>query len=270
LSFLIDHLAPPFEPLLQAAAARTVSAYALGDAQLIRLAGALGQASPLVAPLLAPAFTRNPRTSLAVARVFLEALARSPGSSSLSVADLKTWLAGAPAEARSLALPLLESLAARREEQAGYLKLLADELGKTTGDRRRGQEIFFSRKVGCYGCHRASGGGGHIGPDLSQIGRLRSPRDLLESIVFPSSSVVPEYRSYVVATRDGRLIQAMIVYEDNEAIDLRSSDLAELRVARKQIEEIRPAASSIMPEGLEKSMSRQELADLIEFLARRK
>ncbi len=52
----------------------------------------------------------------------------------------------------------------------------------------RGKEVFFLKKAGCYACHRAAGKGGNVGPDLSQVGRFRTTRDLLESIVFPSSS----------------------------------------------------------------------------------
>ena len=71
--------------------------------------------------------------------------------------------------------------------------------------------MFFSKKVGCYGCHRAGGKGGQVGPDLSLVGRFRTNRDLLESIVFPSAAIVPEYRAYAVTTSDGRLSTGMIV-----------------------------------------------------------
>jgi putative heme-binding domain-containing protein len=58
----------------------------------------------------------------------------------------------------------------------------------------------------------------------------------------------------------------MIVRESADAIYLRTSDLAEVRVARAQVEEMTPSQVSLMPEGLEKTMSRQELSDLLEFL----
>jgi putative heme-binding domain-containing protein len=98
------------------------------------------------------------------------------------------------------------------------------------------------------------------------VGRFRTTRDLLESIVFPSSSIVPEYRQYVITTKKGTSITGMIVRESADAIYLRTSDLAEIRVARSQVEEMTPSKVSLMPEGLEKTMSRQELSDLLEFL----
>ncbi len=110
--------------------------------------------------------------------------------------------------------------------------------------------MFFSRKVGCYGCHRAAGQGGIVGPDLSQIGRFRSRAELLESIVFPSLVIAPEFRSYTFATKDGKLTTGLIVRESNEALHLRTADLAEVRLARQDIEEMAPSSMSLMPDGL--------------------
>jgi putative heme-binding domain-containing protein len=127
--------------------------------------------------------------------------------------------------------------------------------------------VFFSRKVGCYGCHRAAGTGGQVGPDLSQIGRFRSRAELLESIVFPSLVIAPEYRSYRISTKSGKLVTGLIVREGADAIHLRTPDLAEVRIARGDLEEMEPSNLSLMPDGLDKILTRQELRDLLEFLA---
>ena len=168
--------------------------------------------------------------------------------------------------ARAAARPLRTRLTARHQEQAGYLARLSAELRALPGDADRGKDVFFSKRAACYGCHRAAGKGANVGPDLSQVGRFRTPRDLLESVVFPSSSVVPEFRSYVVTTRDGRVHTGMIARETSDAIYLRTAQLAEIRVARSDVEQMTPSPVSIMPEGLEKALSRQELSDLLEFL----
>ena len=60
------------------------------------------------------------------------------------------------------------------------------------GDHRRGQAIFNSTRVSCRNCHTIGYVGGKIGPDLTSIGRIRQPRDLVESILFPSASFVPQ------------------------------------------------------------------------------
>ena len=269
-SYVIDRLGPSIDPILRVAAARAVGAYALSSGQLVRLAGPLGEAGPAVVSLLVPAFTRTAVPGPTVARGFISALRRSPGSAALDVNELGTWLARLPADVRDEAAPLLATLAERRDRRAEHLSGLADALKATAGDPERGKAIFFSRKVGCHGCHRAAGRGGTIGPDLSQVGRFRSSSDLLESIAFPSSSVVPQYQSYVVTTRDGRVAQGMITHATDEAVELRTADLSAVRLARNLIEDVAPSAVSLMPEGLEKTMTPRELSDLVAFLSSRR
>jgi putative heme-binding domain-containing protein len=267
-ALLTAHLSEKTEPLLRVAAARTLGASHLEAKQLTELAGHLASAGPMVVPLAVPAFGRSREGAVGLALV--DALRRSPGAEALAADDLDRVLQGYPAEVREAARPLRERLAARQKGQAAYLGQLTSQLAKVPGDAERGKEVFFSRKAACYGCHRAGGKGGSVGPDLSQVGRFRTPRDLLESIVFPSSSIVPEFRAFVVGTRDGRATVGMIMRETSDAVFLRTAQLAEVRLARADVEEMMPSPTSIMPEGLEKTMSRQELSDLLEFLSRQR
>lgn len=161
-------------------------------------------------------------------------------------------------------------LAARQKEQAAYLAKLTNELRRTPGNVARGKEVFFLKKAGCYACHRAAGKGGNVGPDLSQIGRIRSRAELLESVLFPSLTIAPEYRPYQVETRDGRVVVGLVVRDTPEALTLRTTELAEVRIPRKEVEDMTPSAVSLMPEGLEKAMTRQQLCDLLEFLSRQR
>ncbi len=267
-ALLTAHLSEKTEPLLRVAAARALGAGHLDAKQLTELAGHLAPAGPMVVPLAVPAFGRSREGTVGLALV--DALRRSPGAEALAADDLDKVLRDYPAEVREAARPLRERLAARQKGQAAYLGELTSQLAKTPGDAERGKEVFFSRKAACYGCHRAAGKGGSVGPDLSQVGRFRTPRDLLESIVFPSSSIVPEFRAFVVQTRDGRVTVGMIVRETSDTVFLRTAQLAEVRLARADVEEMTPSPTSIMPEGLEKTMSRQELSDLLEFLSRQR
>src|SRR5262249_8470319 len=146
------------------------------------------------------------------------------------------------------------------------LTKLTHELLRRRGSVERGKAVFFSKKAACYSCHRAAGKGGNVGPDLSQVGRFRATRDLLESIVFPSPSIRPEDRPYIITPKKGKKTRGMIVRESAHHLYLRTSDLAEIRIARADVEEMTPSKVSLMPEGLEKTMTRQELSDLLEFL----
>lgn len=263
-SLLSGHLSEKTEPLLRVVAARALGASTLDRRQLLQVAKAIEEAGPMLVPLLVPAFAKSKDTEVGLALV--HSLKRSPGFESLAAEDLERWLKGYPAEVQQEAQPLRDKLAARQKEQAAYLAQLTLELLQAPGNVEHGQQVFFSKKVGCYGCHRAAGKGGSVGPDLSQVGRFRSTRDLLEAIVFPSSTIVPEFRSYLVTTKDGRVTTGMILRESADAIYLRTADLAEIRVARKDVEDLSPSKISLMPEGLEKIMTRQDLSDLLEFL----
>jgi putative heme-binding domain-containing protein len=267
-ALLTNHLSEKTEPLLRVAAARALGGGRWDTDQLLELAAAVAESGPMIVPLLLPAFAKSKDETLG--GFLVNALKRSPGADALAPDALAKLLAGYPAEVRVAARPLQDKLALRGKEQAAYLARLTGELLETPGDVERGKQVFLSKKAACYSCHRAAGKGGNVGPDLSQVGRFRTPRDLLESIVFPSSSIVPEYRSYVVATRNGQLTTGMIVRESAEAIYLRTAQLAEIRIARADVEEMTPSAVSIMPEGLEKTMTRQDLSDLLEFLYRQR
>src|SRR5439155_26571553 len=174
-----------------------------------------------------PAFSRS--RDAAVGKALVESLKRAPGTTALATDDLDRLLKGYPDEVQTAGRPLLERLASRQKEQAVYLAELTHELLRTPGSAERGKEVFFSKKAACYACHRAAGKGGNVGPDLSQVGRFRTTRDLLESVVFPSSSIVPEYRQYTITTKRGVKTTGIVVREAADAVYLRTSDLAEVR-----------------------------------------
>ena len=105
-----------------------------------------------------------------------------------------------------------------------------------------------------------------MGPALSTIGDIRQPGDLLESIVLPSASFARGFRSYTVATESGRVYTGVISRETTRSIWIKAADLSEVRVPRDQVEAIRESATSIMPQGLDKTLTPGQLADLLAFL----
>ena len=110
------------------------------------------------------------------------------------------------------------------------------------------------------------GKGGKIGPDLSNVGNNRHSRDLLESIVFPSASLVRQYEPFTVVTTEGRVLTGLISRETTSAIYVQQQVGEPVMVARKDIEELVPSTVSIMPKGLEQALRKQDLADLISYL----
>jgi putative heme-binding domain-containing protein len=143
-----------------------------------------------------------------------------------------------------------------------------DETAKTLppGDVRRGQAVFNSTKTSCIACHTVGYVGGKQGPDLTRIGGIRTERDLLESILFPSASFVRSYEPLIVTTRNGQTFNGVPKKDAPDEIVLVLAADKEVRIPREDVEEVRPGKVSIMPDGLDKQLTPQELADLIAFL----
>jgi putative heme-binding domain-containing protein len=108
--------------------------------------------------------------------------------------------------------------------------------------------------------------GGRVGPDLTRIGAIRSGRDLLESILWPSSTFAQGYESYSFATNDGRVLTGLIVRHDASVVLLRDSGGAETQLRRDELAEMRRSETSMMPEGLSRALTREEFRDLLAFL----
>jgi putative heme-binding domain-containing protein len=267
-ALLTAQLSEKTDPMLRLAAARTLRASPLSDDQLRRLASATRGASTAILRLLLPAFARS--ADARAGEALAEALKAAPAAEALGIGELDRSFKGFPPEVRALVRPLREKLAARHGQQATYLAGLKADLGRLKGNPHLGRYVFFSAKAGCASCHRAEGKGGQVGPDLSQLGRFRRPDEILESIVFPNLTIAPEYRTYNLVLRDGRIHTGLVVWETPEALFLRTAQLEEVRVPRKDVEEMVPTNVSLMPEGLERTLTRQELRDLVEFLVRQK
>ena len=108
--------------------------------------------------------------------------------------------------------------------------------------------------------------GGRIGPDLTRIGQVRSERDLLEAIAFPSASFARGYEPVVVRTRSGQVHTGVLRNNDLPDEIVLATERDELRIPRRDVVEMQPGTVSLMPPGLIDQLSRQELADLLAFL----
>jgi putative heme-binding domain-containing protein len=95
----------------------------------------------------------------------------------------------------------------------------------------------------------------------------KTKEELLTSILNPSFAIEPRFVNYIVTTKDGRMHDGVIANETPGAIALRGgSEEGDETVLRKNIAEIRASSVSLMPEDLEKSLSKQDLADVITYL----
>ena len=133
---------------------------------------------------------------------------------------------------------------------------------KLQGDVARGKQVF--KKV-CSACHRLEGVGTAVGADLKAI-RDRGKPAVLLNILDPNRDVKPQYLSYSLVTDDGRVLAGMIAGESVNSITIRRPDGTQTTILRVNIEELRSTGLSFMPEGLEKQINQQSMADLFAYL----
>lgn len=291
--FLAARLGSDAAASARLAAARAIGAAALTTAQRARVAGELLAASDAVArPSLLEALAKDDSASTkeasgegssregasdstgaaSTALVALRALAASEaaldsrGEAILEILASTAAATPSPAEgseAATLAATIRDRQKAAREERAARLAELAPLLDG--GDVGRGRAVFYGARAACASCHAIGTEGGDLGPDLTAIGKIRDGRDMLEAIVFPSSTLVPDYRPFRLETADD-VLSGLVVEEGADAIVIRTGPDARLRVPRASIRALDPSEVSLMPEGLDKELTPEEIRDLLAFL----
>jgi putative heme-binding domain-containing protein len=131
------------------------------------------------------------------------------------------------------------------------------------GDVNRGRKVFDDH---CARCHMPRRSSGRVGPDLSGINN-KTKEELVTSILDPSFAIEPRYVNYIITTKDGRMYDGVIANETPGAITLRGgSDDGDETILRKNVVEIRASSVSLMPDGLEKDLTKQDVADVIAYL----
>jgi putative membrane-bound dehydrogenase-like protein len=153
------------------------------------------------------------------------------------------------------------------EEYSNRKAIVGDWLQRlpADGDPRAGQQVFTSK---CATCHQVRGLGHQVGPDLQALSH-RSVEDLLSHILDPNMAINPNYVSCVVETEDGELINGLLASEAPDSVTLLQPEAKSVTVPRARISQMRTLETSLMPEGLEKDLSPEQLRSLIAFLQAR-
>jgi putative membrane-bound dehydrogenase-like protein len=131
-----------------------------------------------------------------------------------------------------------------------------------TPESKNGHVVF---QKNCTPCHTFAGEGHIVGPDLTGI--RNQPSDvILLHIVVPEYEIMPIYTSYNVETKDGQSYTGILAGETPSAITLRMAQGIEQPISRSNIASMLTSRLSLMPQELEKAMTKQEMADLVAFL----
>jgi len=175
----------------------------------------------------------------------------SVGRSDAALSDILTEAAGIGGDVRP---PSPEELS----------QLIAEVA--TNGNAERGERVFRRADLSCMKCHAVSRAGGSIGPDLSAVGSISPVDYIINSIVDPNLAIKEQFVTRVIITVDGETFTGIVVDRDDVRVNLKDAAGKVVAIAIADIEE-EAEGRSLMPQGLTKFLTRQELIDLSRFLS---
>ena len=259
---LLQYLGKNNESPERQLAARVFAPAKLSNDQLVRLANEEVAKTDvfLLSSLIAP-FGGN--TDPAVGTALVNALKTSSDRlENISEPDLDKLFSGYPAPVKTSAEPLVASLRKKNEARLSELKSVDAQLKR--GDVGQGRQLFFGKAI-CSSCHAVQGQGGDFAPDLTNIGEIRSRHDILEAILYPSASFAREHETSKIVTTS-TTYTCIIKEQLTDAIIIETGPGQRVRVQRSVIKEIEPQNYSMMPPGLNKQLTIDELSDLMAYL----
>jgi putative heme-binding domain-containing protein len=152
-------------------------------------------------------------------------------------------------------------------ERPADLLAWSQRLDNIPGDAERGRRAFFHvAGSGCYKCHRVEGRGGNVGPDLSGIGSSRNREQLVNSILYPSREIAPQFATWNFELHSGKTVSGMIVRENEGNLVVGDADGTHIELKTEEVANRRSGAASIMPENLFDRLTPQEFADILTYL----
>jgi putative heme-binding domain-containing protein len=137
-----------------------------------------------------------------------------------------------------------------------------EPLTQRSGDVAAGKLMFQKH---CAVCHTHGGEGGKVGPDLTGMA-VHPKSHLLREILDPSRNVEGNYRQYQLTTKAGRTLAGLLASETKTSVEMLDVQGKRHTILREDIEELQASKKSLMPDGFEKQLSKDDLVNLLEFL----
>jgi putative membrane-bound dehydrogenase-like protein len=197
-------------------------------------------------------------------KLLLKAIAaKDLPASALNVNQVKRLLADKDPETARKVRDLWGTLREERNpEREKIVAQMRDLLHKTGGDPTRGRVVFNNV---CAQCHKIYGEGQDVGPDITSNGRA-SFEQLLSNVFDPSLVIGAAYQATTVTTVKGRILTGLLVEDSPQRVVLKMQGGKLETIVRRDIDEMEISKVSLMPEGFEKQLKPQEIADLFAFL----
>ncbi|MES2705255.1 MAG: PVC-type heme-binding CxxCH protein [Verrucomicrobiota bacterium] len=240
-----------------------LAAAPLTTSQRAALLKFLPLAGPVELPGLVAAVARQPDEAIGLELLHL--LDQQHLLTSLPPELLTQKLAAFPAPVKAALKSLQDrELAAAAARRAGLTEIAA--AAAKSGDAARGHLVFQSAKAACATCHQIGYKGGALGPDLSNIGAIRTELDLLEAVTLPSAGFVRSYEPLLVKLKDGSAQYGIQRNRSDRELTLGVPPDVEIRIPLTEIVSTESGEFSLMPAGFGESLTRTELTDLVAFL----
>jgi putative heme-binding domain-containing protein len=131
------------------------------------------------------------------------------------------------------------------------------------GDAAKGKQVFAA--AGCIACHQLEGVGLPVGPDLRSV-VPHTPEKLFNSILDPSAIIEPGFAAYHCTLKTGEQLYGIVATETSSSLTMKLPGNVVRSVLRSEISELKATKTSLMPDGLEATLTAQSLADLIAYL----
>ena len=189
------------------------------------------------------------------------------------VEDIAAYLTDPTGYLAAHPLPILDDLLKdNRPRKDWSYDDLASYLG-TLGEGRSyasGKQIF--EVASCVSCHKLNGVGAAIGPDLAQLDPKTTTAEILRNLIEPSAKVDDKYRTHAFVTRAGKVVTGLVLEENARQFKVIENPLAKAEpvvLDRGDIEEHSISPTSIMPKGLLDKLTKEEILDLLAYIAAR-
>ncbi|SRR6266540_914098 len=131
------------------------------------------------------------------------------------------------------------------------------------GNAENGARVFASQ---CASCHRVSGQGGRLGPDLTRIGVARSRPALIREIRTPSEWIAPAFETVTIVTKDGQRIRGTKKNHDVFSIQVMDTHERIQGYLKSDLEEVVYEKESLMPAFGPARLSESDLNDVVAYL----
>ncbi len=175
----------------------------------------------------------------------------SVGRSDASLSDVLSKAAGIAADAPP---PTPEEVS----------QIAADVISK--GDAVRGEKIFRRKDLNCMKCHSVTRAGGQVGPDLSAVGGSSPVDYVVNSILNPNLAVKEQYVTRIFVLTTGRVLTGVVIDRDDVRVNMRDATGQIVKIPTADIDE-EVEGKSLMPQGITKFLTRDELLDLAKFIS---